>query len=116
MPTIIKPKINLTEEASPSTVDLTEIGEIAINLWDSGSGNTGFDIYNKYDATTILKAGTINKAGATLDQAVVRYDAGLDSFSGLPLEDVVLNSSTNNVTLISVLAGFEARIIALEIG
>lgn len=114
MPTTIKPKLNITEEATPSNLDLTEIGEIAINLWDSGLGNTGFDIYSKYDATTVLKAGTINKTGATLDQAVVRYTAGLNSFSGLPLESIVLNSSTNNVTLASVLADFEARITALE--
>jgi hypothetical protein len=114
MPTIIKPKLSLTEEATPSNLELTEIGEIAINLWDSGLGNTGFDIYSKYDATTVLKAGTINKADATLDQAVVRYDSGLDSFSGLPLQEVVLHSVTNDVTLASVLADFEARITALE--
>ena len=114
MATVIKPKLNLTEEATPANLDLTAIGEIAINLWDSGFGNTGFDIYSKYDATTILKAGTINKSAATLDQAVVRYVAGLKSFSGLPLEEVVLHSVTNNVTLASVLADFEARITALE--
>ena len=114
MPTIIKPKLNITEEATPSNLDLTEIGEIAINIWDEGAGNTGFDIYSKYNATTIIKAGTINKATTNVDQAVVRYDAAVQSFSGLPLESIVLNSSTNNVTLASVLADFEARITALE--